>query len=244
MSPGRLTGEGTLLGTFQYMAPEQLEGKEADRRTDIFAFGTLLFEMATGRKAFEGDEPGEPDGVHPDDQSPVLSSSRSGSHTDAVPVALDHLVERCLAKNPDERWQTARDLKLELEWVATGGVRTITARRPTRRRYVRALVLRCRDGGSGRRRDVWLQPISSAATSDDPIHDRASAWCGHRARRDGHAACDFSRRETDRVRRDDSGRRSPVGAITRLTHPTTACRWSRVAVLVARQPVRRFLRTW
>jgi len=140
-SPGRLTGEGTLLGTFQYMAPEQLEGKEADRRTDIFAFGTLLFEMATGRKAFEGTSQASLIASILTTSPPGLSSTRSGSHADVVPLALDHIVERCLAKDPDERWQTARDLKLELEWVATGGVRTITARRFTRRRYVRPLVV-------------------------------------------------------------------------------------------------------
>ncbi|HEY9464135.1 MAG TPA: serine/threonine-protein kinase, partial [Vicinamibacterales bacterium] len=141
MSPGRLTGEGTLLGTFQYMAPEQLEGKEADGRTDIFAFGTLLFEMATGRKAFEGTSQASLIASILTTTPPVLSSTRPGSHADAVPVALDHIVERCLAKNPDERWQTARDLKLELEWVATGGVRTSTARKPTPRRHLRPLLL-------------------------------------------------------------------------------------------------------
>jgi len=107
-SPGRLTGEGTLLGTFQYMAPEQLEGKEADRRTDIFAFGTLLFEMATGRKAFEGTSQASLIASILTTSPPGLSSTRSGSHAEALPLALDHIVERCLAKNPDERWQTAR----------------------------------------------------------------------------------------------------------------------------------------
>jgi Tol biopolymer transport system component/predicted Ser/Thr protein kinase len=111
-----LTQEGTILGTFQYMAPEQLEGKEADARTDIFAFGCVLYEMATGQKAFSGKSQAS------------LISSIMGSQPPAVstiapmtPPAFDRVVRTCLAKDPDDRWQTAHDVMLELKWVAEGG---------------------------------------------------------------------------------------------------------------------------
>jgi eukaryotic-like serine/threonine-protein kinase len=116
--PPKLTGEGALLGTFQYMAPEQLEGKEADARTDIFALGTLMFEMATGQKAFEGSSQASLIASILTHQPPPVSSARRDA---ALPPALDHVVERCLAKNPADRWQTARDVKLELEWIAGAG---------------------------------------------------------------------------------------------------------------------------
>ncbi|HEY3123649.1 MAG TPA: serine/threonine-protein kinase [Thermoanaerobaculia bacterium] len=110
-----LTQEGTILGTFQYMAPEQLEGGEADARTDIFAFGGVLYEMATGRKAFVGKS-----------QASVISSIM-GSEPPAIstiqpmsPPALDRVVKTCLAKDPEERWQSAADIKRELLWVAEG----------------------------------------------------------------------------------------------------------------------------
>jgi Tol biopolymer transport system component len=111
-----ITTPGTVLGTLQYMAPEQLEGLEADARTDIFAFGALLHEMVTGKKAFEG-------------KSRVLLISAIAT-SDPPPLstveptasrALDHVVKTCLAKEPADRWQTARDLLAELEWVAAGG---------------------------------------------------------------------------------------------------------------------------
>ncbi|HEV8232422.1 MAG TPA: protein kinase, partial [Thermoanaerobaculia bacterium] len=111
-----LTAEGTILGTFQYMAPEQLEGKEADARTDIFAFGAVLYEMATGQKAFSGKS-----------QASLISSIMGSmpAPVSAVapmtPPAFDRVVRTCLAKDPDDRWQTAHDVMLELKWVAEGG---------------------------------------------------------------------------------------------------------------------------
>jgi eukaryotic-like serine/threonine-protein kinase len=130
-----LTAEGTILGTFQYMAPEQLEGKETDPRTDIFAFGMLLFEMATGRKAFEGKSQASLIASILTSRPPAISSLRSGSGDGMLPASLDHIVERCLAKNPDERWQTARDLRLELEWIARHDSRAIAPQRLNQRRY-------------------------------------------------------------------------------------------------------------
>jgi Tol biopolymer transport system component/predicted Ser/Thr protein kinase len=113
---GNLTAQGTILGTLQYMAPEQLEGKEADARTDIFAFGTVVFEMATGKKAFEGKS-----------QASVISAIMSSdpapmsSLQPMTPPALDRVVKKCLRKDPDERWQATRDVKDELKWIAEGG---------------------------------------------------------------------------------------------------------------------------
>jgi len=114
-----LTTMGSILGTLQYMAPEQMEGIEADPRTDIFAFGAVLHEMMTGKKTFEG-------------KSRVKLMSAIASSTPEplsaaqpeIPAALDHLVQTCLAKEPEERWQTARDLLAELQWVASAGAAT------------------------------------------------------------------------------------------------------------------------
>jgi Tol biopolymer transport system component len=112
-----LTAEGALLGTVQYMAPEQLEGKEADARTDIFALGAVMFEMATGQKAFEGTSQASLIASILTHRPPPVSSARVEVD---VPPALDHIIERCLAKNAVDRWQTARDVTLELEWIARG----------------------------------------------------------------------------------------------------------------------------
>jgi eukaryotic-like serine/threonine-protein kinase len=113
-----LTEEGTILGTFQYMAPEQLQGKNADVRTDVFAFGTVLYEMATGRKTFDAPTPAGLMAAILTEEPPLPSVVRAGG---TLPPALDHVVERCLAKDPDDRWQTARDLQRELEWIAGSG---------------------------------------------------------------------------------------------------------------------------
>ena len=116
----RATAEGTIIGTVQYMAPEQLEGKEADARTDVFAFGTLLYEMATGRKAFDGDSQASIIASILTAHPPAISTARKGHLQDGLPQSLDYLAERCLAKHPDERWQTARDLKAAIDWLADG----------------------------------------------------------------------------------------------------------------------------
>ena len=112
-SDKKLTTEGTILGTFQYMAPEQLDGREADARTDIFAFGEVLYEMATGRPAFNGK-------TRISLIAAILSSDPKAitELAPASPPSLDRIVKRCLAKDPDDRWQTACDLGAELKWVA------------------------------------------------------------------------------------------------------------------------------
>ncbi|MBI2150922.1 MAG: serine/threonine-protein kinase, partial [Acidobacteria bacterium] len=111
-----LTEEGVVLGTFQYMAPEQLEGKPADARTDLFALGAVLYEMATGAKAFSGKSRAS------------LIASILEHHPEPIsrrqpttPPALDHVVERCLEKDPENRWQSARDIVAELQWIEAAG---------------------------------------------------------------------------------------------------------------------------
>jgi eukaryotic-like serine/threonine-protein kinase len=108
-----ITEEGMILGTLEYMAPEQVEGKEADTRTDIFALGVVIYEMVTGRKAFGGTS------------KAGLAAAILSSHPPPirgiqphVPLVLEHVVQRCLAKDPEERWQSARDLAIELKWIA------------------------------------------------------------------------------------------------------------------------------
>jgi len=111
-----LTQEGTILGTFQYMAPEQLEGKEADARSDIFAFGAVLYEMATGQKAFSGKSQASLIASILSAEPPAISAVQP-----MTPPALDRVVKTCLAKDPDDRWQTAHDVMLQLKWIAEGG---------------------------------------------------------------------------------------------------------------------------
>src|SRR6267378_3939267 len=105
-----LTAEGSIVGTMQYMAPEQLEGKEVDARTDIFAFGVVVYEMATGRRAFEGKSQASLIAAILEREPPPMSSLQP-----MTPLVLDRVVRRCLVKDPDNRWQTAHDLMSELK---------------------------------------------------------------------------------------------------------------------------------
>jgi eukaryotic-like serine/threonine-protein kinase len=111
-----LTQEGTILGTFQYMAPEQLEGLEADARTDIFALGALLYEMATGRRAFEGSSKTSLIAAIVSAQPPPISQI-----TPMTPPVFEHVVRKCLEKDPEDRWQSARDVASELQWISEVG---------------------------------------------------------------------------------------------------------------------------
>ena len=108
-----LTAEGTLLGTFQYMAPEQLEGEEADARTDIFALGAVLYEMATGRRAFNGKTRTSIIAAIVSSEPPPLSQVQP-----TTPPALEHVIRKCLAKERDDRWQSAHDIAANLRWLA------------------------------------------------------------------------------------------------------------------------------
>jgi serine/threonine protein kinase/Tol biopolymer transport system component len=111
-----LTAQGSIVGTLQYMAPEQLEGKEVDARTDIFAFGAVLYEMATGKRAFEGKSQASLIAAILEREPPPMSSLQP-----MTPPAFDRVVNRCLAKEPENRWQTACDLCEELKWIAGTG---------------------------------------------------------------------------------------------------------------------------
>ncbi len=129
-----LTTEGTILGTFQYMAPEQLEGTEADARTDIFALGALLYEMATGKRAFVGASKTSLIASIVSSQPPPIASVMPMS-----PPARDHVVRRCLEKDPDDRWQSAHDVAAELQWIGEAGSQAgvaapVAVRRRTRER--------------------------------------------------------------------------------------------------------------
>jgi eukaryotic-like serine/threonine-protein kinase len=135
-----LTEQGTIVGTFQYMAPEQLEGHEADARTDLFALGALLFEMATGKPAFEGKSRTSLIAAIVSSQPPLISSV-----VPMCPPALDHIVRKCLEKEPDERWQSAHDVAEELRWIAQAGSQAgvasqVAVRRKTRESLAWALA--------------------------------------------------------------------------------------------------------
>jgi Tol biopolymer transport system component len=112
-----LTAQGTVVGTFQYMSPEQAEGNEADARSDIFALGAVLYEMATGKLAFEGKTVASVMAAILASEPPPISAVRPLS-----PPALDRVVTVCLAKDPDERFQSVHDLKLQLQWILQGVV--------------------------------------------------------------------------------------------------------------------------
>jgi len=114
-----VTQQGMIVGTFQYMSPEQVEGKEVDARSDIFSFGSVLYELVTGRQAFPGkSQLSVASAVLEKDPEPISTLQP------LTPPALDRTIRVCLAKDPEERWQTARDLLLELKWIAGGGSQT------------------------------------------------------------------------------------------------------------------------
>ena len=108
-----LTAEGTLVGTFLYMSPEQLEGREPDVRSDLWALGCVLYEMATGKRAFEGKSQASLIGAVMHTTPPAASTITPG-----LPPALESLIGACLTKDPDERIQTAHDVKLQLTWMS------------------------------------------------------------------------------------------------------------------------------
>ena len=107
-----VTEQGTIIGTFQFMSPEQVEGKEVDGRSDIFSLGAVLYEMLTGRRAFEGKSQLSVASAILEKEPAPISSVKP-----MTPPALDHAVKKCLAKPPDERWQSASDLASELMWI-------------------------------------------------------------------------------------------------------------------------------
>ncbi|MGA2855793.1 MAG: protein kinase [Candidatus Sulfotelmatobacter sp.] len=135
-----LTAHGMVVGTFQYMSPEQVEGKEADARSDIFALGAVLYEMATGKRAFTGKTQASIVAAILASEPQPISVVQPMS-----PPALDRVVKVCLAKDPDERFQTVHDLKLQLKWIVEGGSQAgvpapLAARRKSREQWAWALA--------------------------------------------------------------------------------------------------------
>ncbi len=119
-----LTQAGAMVGTIHYMSPEQIEGKEADARSDIFALGATLYEMATGVRPFEGkSQLSVASAILEKDPEPISKVQP------LAPAALDRLVAQCLAKNPDERFQCAADVALELKWISEAPVAAVSDRR-------------------------------------------------------------------------------------------------------------------
>jgi eukaryotic-like serine/threonine-protein kinase len=138
-----VTQQGTIVGTFQYMSPEQVEGKEVDTRSDIFSFGAVLYEMITGQRAFPGKSQLSVASAILEKEPAPISSIKP-----LTPPALDHAMRRCLAKDPEERWQTARDLALELNWISASGSQSavpapVTARSKRRERLAWIMAAVC-----------------------------------------------------------------------------------------------------
>src|SRR3989442_9582326 len=119
-----VTEQGTIVGTFEYMSPEQVEGKEGDGRSDIFYLGAVLYEMLTGKRAFEGKSQLSIASAILEKEPEPISAAKP-----MAPPALEHAVKKCLAKLPDERWQSASDLASEIKWIAESGSQTGVAGR-------------------------------------------------------------------------------------------------------------------
>ena len=154
-----VTQAGTLLGTFPYMAPEQLEGKEADARSDIFALGAVLYEMATGRRAFSGATQASVISSILRDDPPPVSQVQPMS-----PPALDRVVKTCLAKDPEDRWQNAGDVAKELKWIAEGSAAGLAVPAP-------APAAARRKAGE---RVAWIAAIVLAAAAAALLSQRVS----------------------------------------------------------------------
>ncbi len=133
-----ITAQGTILGTLHYMAPEQVEGKEADARSDIFSFGALVYEMVTGKRAFAGSSAASVIAAILEREPPAISSLQP-----LTPRSLDRIVTKCLAKDPDARWHSAADLRDELKWVAEDGSQPGDRNPQVIRRRRGAIVLAC-----------------------------------------------------------------------------------------------------
>ena len=169
---GPLTGRGTILGTPNYMSPEQVEGNEVDHRSDIFSFGAILYEMATGRRAFEGASAASVMAAILERDPPAMTTLKP-----LTPPALDHVVARCLAKDPDGRWQSAGDIGHELAWIAGTPASGVGQCRPCRSVEGRGwpgspACWRCRRQSPAAspcgRRAVRPSPRSSASRSRRP----------------------------------------------------------------------------
>ncbi|MBZ5690020.1 MAG: protein kinase [Acidobacteriia bacterium] len=158
--PSPVTAQGAVVGTLQYMSPEQIEGKEADERSDVFAFGSVFFEMLSGKRAFHGNaDLSLACAIMAKDPEPLLSVQGT------APPMLFRVLRRCLEKNAENRYQSARDLLLDLEWTASGAAQTETSqvpRSPGRTRWLwasaAAVLLGALALGAAFR--LWLRPPS------------------------------------------------------------------------------------
>ncbi len=168
-----LTAHGTIVGTFQYMSPEQTEGKEADARSDIFALGAVLYEMATGKRAFTGKSQASLVAAILASEPPPISMVQPMS-----PPALEQVIKSCLAKDPDERFQTVHDLKLQLKWIAEASASQLAAPAQIRARRVvqkRTLMIAAAVG--------WILAVAaltifllSRAQLEDARRPMAASW--------------------------------------------------------------------
>ena len=179
--PSPVTVAGTMIGTVQYMSPEQIQGKEADARSDIFAFGATLYEMLTGKRAFEGKSQLSVASAILEREPEVISTLKP-----KTPPALEQVVRTCLAKEPDDRFQNAHDMKLQLEWIAAGSSQAgaaavVTSRpRPTRKLLVAAMAA------------GWLLAIAAAVLATIYAGRLTVAQRPVRAGIEGPAAFDFA----------------------------------------------------
>ncbi|HEV3139306.1 MAG TPA: protein kinase, partial [Vicinamibacterales bacterium] len=166
-TPTPNTAQGTILGTVHYMAPEQIEGRDADARADIWALGVVIYEMVTGARPFDGESAASVIGAILKDQPRPLSARAS-----LVPPALDRIVDRCLQKDPDDRWQSARDLMFELD-ATDDAAPQATQALATRRSWTAAaaIVVAAIAGAAA----VWLwMTARSSRASDVPVLQHAS----------------------------------------------------------------------
>ena len=126
---GPLTQQGTVVGTFQYIPPEVLQGRDADARSDIFALGAVLYEMLTGKHAFEGKS-----------QLSIMTAilEKEPEKIAMVPPAMEHVVHTCLAKEPAERWQSAHEVARELRWVGRDGAQQVRSGTAVKARPLRS----------------------------------------------------------------------------------------------------------
>lgn len=193
-----VTQEGMVVGTFQYMSPEQVEGKELDGRSDIFSLGAVLYEMLTGQRAFEGkSQLSVASAILEKEPAPISSIKPQ------TPPAVDHAIRRCLAKDPEERWQTARDLALELKWIAeSGSERGVSAPGNAGNAATRTISRGCSFGRSSGGDSLWrlvLEPCSGETPHCSLVYqghaelefcDRGAAgWVRHLARRPPLGLC-------------------------------------------------------
>jgi len=148
------TAQGTILGTVQYMAPEQVEGKETDARSDVWALGTVIYEMITGTRPFQGDTPASIIGAILKDELAPMSRAQP-----LAPPLLDRIVTRCLAKDPENRWQSARDISHALALVGdttAGSGHALTKRRTVALASLAGFLTACLFAAGQKDNRLWL----------------------------------------------------------------------------------------